>query len=204
MKRTLFTIIMMFAALIYADQVRAQNGLEFGVRGGLNFATLNDTEEDVDVDNLTGLMAGIYARFPIPNTPVSIQPEILYTQKGAESSDIFEGQESTLKLRLDYIEVPVLARFDFINDGSLTPHVYFGPYLSFNVSADAEVTDGESSFSGDISDEVKDMNVGIVTGAGLDYNRFNFGVRYGVGLVDTFENGDGKNGVFSVTVGFGF
>lgn len=204
MKKLLLSLTLLLALGVVANHATAQNGTTFGVRGGLNFANLNDTDSDADIDSRTGLMAGVYARIHIPNSPVYLQPEVLYTQKGAESSDLFEDQEATLKIKLDYIEVPVLARFDFITGGSITPHVYFGPYVSFSINSEVEVSDGESSFAGDIEEDVKDLNFGIVTGAGLDFGRLNLGVRYGAGLTDTFEDGDGKNSVFSVTAGIDF
>ena len=199
MKKLLLTLTILLSAGLLVNQAQAQSNTGFGIRGGVNFANFNDI--DGDTESRTGLMGGIYTSFLIPNSPVAIQPEVLYTQKGAESGDnTFE---------LDYIEIPVLARFDFITDGGITPHVYFGPYLGFNVSAEYDGNNDDDPIFGDaetnIEDQVNSTDVGVVVGGGLDFGRVNLGVRYGAGLTEVFEDGgSAKNGVFSVIAGIGF
>jgi hypothetical protein len=189
MKKLLFTLCLLLTVGVVANQAIAQTG--FGIRGGVNFANLNDT--DANTDTRTGLMAGLYFNFPITNSPVSIQPEVLYTQKGYEIGDD--------PIKLDYIEVPVLAKFDFITDGSITPNVYFGPAIGFNVSAKDEA----GLIQGDIENSVKDTEFSVVVGGGLDFGRLDLGVRYGAGLTEAFEGGGkSKNGVLSITAGIDF
>ena len=60
-----------------SSQGKAQSMPEFGVKGGLNYSTFNDTE---DVEYKTGFLVGAYANFKIPLSPVSVQPEILGAQ----------------------------------------------------------------------------------------------------------------------------
>ena len=192
-KLLLFPILFLMIFSFSLNQAEAQNRPGFGIRGGLNFANLNDI--DADVDSRTGIMLGVYTNFLIPNSPVYIQPEVLYTQKGYEVGD------GTVKL--DYIEIPVLARFDFITDGNITPNVYFGPYIGFNVNAEAEGDGGEL----DIDEAVEGTDFGVVVGGGLDFGRIDLGVRYGAGLSEIFEDGpfgdgsEAKNGVISITAG---
>lgn len=188
MKKLLFSLCLLLTVGVVANQAQAQAG--FGIRGGLNIANLNDT--DADVDSRTGLMVGVYANYLIPNSPVVIQPEVLYTQKGYEQND------NTVKL--DYIEIPVLAKFNFITDGSFTPNVYFGPSIGFNVNAEAENDVVEVGFE----DSVNDTEFGVVVGGGVDFGRIDLGVRYGAGLTEVVDGGDAKNGVFSITAGIGF
>lgn len=191
MKKLLFSLCLLLTVGVVANQAKAQTG--FGIRGGVNFANLNDVDDRPD--SRTGLMAGIYTNFLIPNSPVVIQPEVLYTQKGYEVGDN--------AVKLDYIEVPVLAKFNFITDGSVTPNVYFGPYLGINVSAEADT----DPFGGDvdIDDAVNTTDFGVVVGGGVNFGRIDLGVRYGAGLTEVFdEGGEGKNGVFSITAGVGF
>ncbi|HCI70446.1 MAG TPA: hypothetical protein DHV30_07550, partial [Balneola sp.] len=65
-----------------SSQGKAQSMPEFGVKGGLNYSTFNDTE---DVEYKTGFLVGAYANFKIPLSPVSVQPEILFAQYGAKA-----------------------------------------------------------------------------------------------------------------------
>lgn len=188
MKKLLSSIFILCLLTIFNFSAsQAQSPLNFGLRGGLNFATLNTVD---GADSRTGLMVGGYFNIKVPLSPISIQPEVLYSQKG------YEADGGTIKL--DYIEVPVLAKFDFVSSGPVTPGVYFGPYLGFNVNAEAD----SGPFSGDIKDSIKDTDFGVVVGGGLDVSKLHIGIRYGAGLTKIFEDdSDGKNGVFSVVAG---
>lgn len=173
----------------------------FGLRGGLNLANFNDVD---NTESRTGFMAGAYVNIGVPMSPISIQPEVLYTQKGAEMSGTVGGEPITSTTKLDYIEIPVLAKFSFA-PGPVTPHVYFGPYLGFNVSAEAETEAAGQSATQDIKDSVKGTDFGVVVGAEAEISKFNVGVRYGAGLTEISEDGgDGKNGVFSIVAGISF
>lgn len=198
MKKLLLSVFLLSAViLISAPNAQAQ----LGVKAGLNSANFNDT--DASTDSRMGLMAGVTYDFAIPMSPITIQPGVFYAQKGAESSsELGDG-----KIKLDYVEIPVVAKFDFILDNPmLTPHVYFGPYMGFNINAESEISGEEGSLSGDIEDEVKGTDFGVVVGAGADITKFNVGLRYSAGLSDIAENDafDGKNGVFSIVAGINF
>jgi len=189
MNKSLITTALLGILLLFSSQqVQAQSN--FGFRAGLNIANFNDTPDNVDTDSRTGLMAGAYFNFKVPATPIAIQPEILYSQKG------YEVDNATLEL--DYIEVPVLAKFMFA-PGPIQPHVYLGPYVGFEVNS--EVT------GNNVSVAVDDANTdfGGIVGAGVDLNagvtKLNIGARYGFGLVDAFDGGQGKNSVFSIVAG---
>ncbi|HLR26344.1 MAG TPA: porin family protein [Fodinibius sp.] len=199
MKKVLLSVFLLSGLVLFAHS-NAQ--AQFAIKGGVNIANFNDT--DASTDSRTGLMAGATYGFQIPFSPVSIQPGVFYAQKGVKSSSTYgEG-----KVKLDYIEVPVVAKFDFVLDNPmLTPHVYFGPYVGFNINAEAEAsTDDGGSVSADFDDQVKKTDFGVVVGAGADISRFNLGVRYSAGLTDVYdvENASAKNGVFSVVAGINF
>lgn len=174
------------------SHAHAQSPIKFGITGGANIANLNDS--DLNTDPKVGFTGGIYSRFKIPASPMSIQPEVLFSQKGAEGDDI--------SATLNYIEIPVLARFGFILDGPVTPNVYFGPYVGFNTKAEGE----GPNIAFNIEDAVNKTDAGVVIGADVQITRFTIGGRYSAGLVEVFEDDDAtaKNGVFSVMVGVSF
>ena len=87
-------------------------GPEFGIKGGANMSNLYSGDVD-DKNAIYGFNAGFYAAFPISDN-IFIQPEILYTTKGAEleyNSDFVSGVG---RFRLNYIEVPLLVKFKLI------------------------------------------------------------------------------------------
>ncbi len=200
MKKKVGILCFLLTLIFIATQAQAQ--IDFGIRGGVNFATFNDTE--FDVGTRTALLFGAYLNVPIPGSPISVQPEILYSQKGYERNG--------LTTEIDYIEVPVLAKFTYITDGLITPHIYFGPYMAFKVYVDQERpetivnADGPPfpPFIGE--DTVDDTDFGVVAGGGVSINRFDIGVRYSVGLTPVLEGDDrsAKNGVVSIVAGVRF
>ncbi|MFN1835595.1 porin family protein [Balneola sp. MJW-20] len=186
--KSILTVFVLLAALQTAN---AQNLPKLGVKGGLNLTTLTNSD---GVDTKTGFIAGIFTRINIPATPISIQPELLYAQMGAEvSGGTWE---------LDYIQIPVMAIFEFdLPVAPITPMVEFGPYLGVNMKADGRFN-GQSV---DFEDFVRDTDYGVMVGAGFDLSRFTLGARYTFGLADVFEDqlADGeKNGGLSILVSF--
>ncbi|MDR8391907.1 PorT family protein [Aliifodinibius sp. S!AR15-10] len=199
MKKLLLPIFIISGLLlINTSNIKAQG---FGISAGANFANFNDT--DASTDARTGLMAGLTYGVSVPMSPITIQPGVFYVQKGTKAT---EGSIETTS-KLDYIEIPVVAKFDFILDNPmLTPHVYFGPYAGFNISAEQEISGGDNSGTFDIEDQVKSTDFGVVVGAGADITKFNVGIRYSAGLTEIAENNafDGKNGVLSIVAGISF
>lgn len=193
MKKLLY-IPLLAIGLILTTQTTAD--AQIGVRGGVNFATV--TGDDVDADTRTGLMVGLYTNYALGNGSIILQPEVLYTQKGFETTQSFgELGDADVTFKLDYIEVPILAKVNFAGNESFAPHVYAGPYIAFKVNATAESNGDE----GDV-DGVESTDFGLVLGAGVDIGALNIGARYGLGLTEIGETGDAKNSVFSIVAGF--
>jgi hypothetical protein len=166
---------------------------KFGIKGGLNYATLNNVD---DVEYRPGLLIGGFAEFKVPASPMSVQPEVLYAQYG---SDI-EGSDASF--RLNYIQVPVLMKFGFESPAA-TPNVYFGPYANFLLNSD--IANDDVSFN--LEDNTKNSTFGVIIGAGIDVSKFQFGVRYTAGLTNVADDNfsdEAKNGAFGITVGVSF
>lgn len=191
-----FLTSMLVLTLAFTQNTNAQLLPELGIKGGANFATINNTS---GAETKTGVLAGMYIRIALPASPMAIQPELLFAQYGAnaEGSDAF--------FTLDYIQFPVLFKFGFgIPAAPVRPNVFFGPYMGFNTKAKAEDGSGNSL---DRDDAVRDTDFGIVVGAGLDVSKFRLGLRYTAGLTNLYEDNieDGeKNGAIALTVGIGF
>nr|WP_294786311.1 porin family protein [uncultured Flavobacterium sp.] len=150
---------------------------EFGVKGGFNMSNLIDSGDDVNDNNvLYGFNAGFYATLPISDF-VAIQPELLFTTKGAELeyNNVLEGNA---KFRLNYIELPLLVRVNITKNFNLQA----GGYASYLVSS--KVTgDGDIAFDEAIdTDDLNKFDAGIAAGVGVDFDPISIGVRYNYGL----------------------
>lgn len=202
------------AALLFAGASPADaQSKRLGLRGGASFATV--TTDLVDSDTRTGFTVGAFADFPLSEF-FSIEPGVNYVTRGGEFEN--EGFPAT-ELELDYIEIPVLFKANIVNDSPVTPHLYAGPALSFEV--DCTLTEG-----GDDVDAVagcdeqgfdfftRGTSIGLMAGGGASFaagggTHLALDVLYNAGLTsidDSDTNApeflDVKNRTLTVTASF--
>lgn len=199
----MLALAMIFCAIISVNSQETH----FGLKAGVNLASIggDDTE---DVDGRTGFHVGAVAEFML-NEQFGIQPELLYSMQGAETEDSESGFDYRYELKLDYISLPILAKYKFTPGFS----VHLGPQVSYLLSAEAEYEEsfGGQTISGteDMKDFTNDIDFGVAGGLGyqLDMGVF-FNARYYLGLSNINEEGDSdysqQNNVFQLSVGYMF
>lgn len=203
-------LVLCAAIAVFASwSVNAQE-VKFGVKAGLNLASISGDETE-DLDGRTSFHIGGVAEIMITDK-FSFQPELLYSAQGAKSTyeDQFEKEEATIKL--DYINLPLMAKY-YVAEGF---SIEAGPQIGFlmNAEADYDYIDKEDpqfseSGSEDIKDEIKGIDFGFNLGLGYKLESgLNFGARYNLGLSDLwdFDNGGIKNqnSVIQISVGYMF
>lgn len=187
----------------------SDSNLQIGIKGGVNFTNLyTDNVESNNV--LIGYNAGLFAKLPLSNT-FAIQPELLFTTKGAELNynNAFVNGTSTFKL--NYIEVPLLLVINVTKNFN----VHAGPYFAYLV--DGKATNNTQGSLFDIEKNLSNtdynrFDTGLALGVGFDANPISFGVRYNYGLQKvgkernfsgtnyTFPNG--KNSVLNLYISY--
>ena len=162
-------------------------GPEFGIKGGVNMSNLYSDSDDINDENaLWGFNAGVFAAFPIADN-VFIQPEILFTTKGAELDYDFAGIEGTSKFKLSYIEVPLLVRFNLTENFN----IHVGGYASYLVNAKIK-GEGDFEFEEELdADDFERFDAGLSAGVGVDFNPLSVGLRYNYGLTTIGKERDG-------------
>src|SRR5512137_1563595 len=126
MKKLLAISLVAGSLAFLAPQAGA--AVTYGLKGGVNFANLSvvSTAPDVpDFKNETGMVQGIFVNFKLG--PVSIQPEVLYSRRGA-SWDEYADVDVTVtgRILLDYLELPILVKYGFLS-GPVKPFLFAGP-----------------------------------------------------------------------------
>lgn len=207
-------VLMMFSAAAGA----ATLPLKFGVKAGVAMANVSgDAVEDLlgeSPDMRMGLAAGMFVGIPLGG--ITLQPELLYVQKGATMEESALGYTAKGTMAVDYIEIPVLLKAGF-GTGPAKPCIFVGPVLSILMSAKAK-----AEFSGpglseseeeDIKDYVKSTDIGLAFGAGVDIGKLTIDARYVLGLASVADPGDlpagvetpeAKNAVIMVMLGYSF
>lgn len=180
-----------------------------GIKAGLNIANYNS---DYQFDYKIGFCAGGFITLDINNI-ISIQPEILYTMKGAKSENVLLSESSPEPIGtywqhdyLNYLEFPVLIKLRLTNKNYVNYSLFYGPALSIKLSSKYK-TDEPSIGNGDI-DNAKTTDYSMVIGGGLDFNISNFlltfDIRYVLGFKKWPQRIDIKNNVFSFLFGCSF
>jgi hypothetical protein len=206
----------------------------FGIKGGVNFARVSNLKAenlfhlDLDFGTKHGLIIGCFYRFDL-GASFSIQPEVYFSMKGTKATGEFSAhgvpRSYDVRLKLNYLEFPILMKYKFPANGKLKPSLFAGPYLGFNSSAKffvrGESMGIEKTGEEDISHDVKNTEFGITVGASLDYDighsSIIIDVRYSFGLTGIYDDPIpvsvsvpdpdtpvSKNGVFSLMLGFAF
>jgi hypothetical protein len=215
--RNITSVTAIFLLILYGYSVRAQSTETsgssvktiFGIKGGANLSNLY-VDEINDENAKFGFQVGFFAKGAITEN-FAIQPELIYSQKGAELDydNIFASSKTAIKLH--YVELPVLA---VINFGKLNIHA--GPYISYLAGVTVKnKSDNGDDFEEEIDkDNFESFDYGLAGGLGIDGDGIGFGVRYNYGLKEigkerTFFGQEyrfpgAKNSVLQAYLTFGF
>ena len=184
MKRIIISAVM----LLLIKGAFAQH-VQFGIKGGVNFANIANDAADNDADTKTGFHLGGLAHIHLTRS-FAIQPELVYSTQGAEYNN---G-----KLKLNYINIPVLGQYMFGNGFRLQT----GPQLGVLTTSEWK--------SGNTETDVDDFsNVDFSWSFGAGYvgkNGLGIDARYNLGLTDVTKdrNNDFQNRVWQLGLFYQF
>ena len=205
-------IVVLMAVLCVAALAPRDLSAGVGIKGGLSLAKFSLTGEmdGAEWKYLPSWVAGAYAEFKLG--VVSVQPEILYTRMGAKIEEVIEDEPFSLQYRFDYVQVPVLLKFNIIPAGPVRPFLYAGGYGAYLLKAKGVMEGGGESDEADITENFQRYDYGVVGGAGLAFKLPGLSVsvegRYNYGLAnivkDPLEGEAAKNRSIMALVGIGF
>lgn len=180
-----FIIIFLLAAIAIGS-VTKSNGQSFlqpklGIKAGLNLSNLY-LQGVSEENSLLKVHFGVTAKMMI-SPSFAIQPELLYSPKGAQLTWNRDNVNGTAKITLSNLDLPVLA----VVKVAKYVRVYAGPYFSYLVAVNpVNKTARETyDFEAEISRKnFKPFDFGLVGGAELGMAFFSIGLRYNYGMLD--------------------
>ena len=157
MKKTLLTAVFAMVSIT----VFSQKDSGFGIKGGLNYSANGDYFESIgdaarQPNRNVGYHLGIYGKIGVSR--IYVRPELVYTKTKSD----YDGD----KFEVSKLDLPILVGVKVI--GPL--HVFAGP--AFQYILDTEF-DGIA-----INDIENDFTVGANLGAGLNFGKLGFDIRY--------------------------
>lgn len=188
---------------------KAESGVQFGIRAGLNVAGMDYKEDNVTVstDNRANWHVGVIADIPLMQS-LYVQTGLYLQNKG------YKEKEGDYELTANpmYLEIPVLAsyRYNFGDAAQLQFNV--GPYFAYGVGGKIKETeDGDEDkwdCFGDKGADWKRFDCGLQIGAGLTVAKhYYIGAAYEFGFSNIAKNsGEGKlkNRNLMISVGYNF
>ena len=206
------------ASIGLASSVQAQ-GIRFGLKAGANLSNVTGNLNNQDVyKNKFGFVGGAILNVGLVDKVLSLQPEVLFSQKGFEYADkSFTVGGNTNRYSgnrtYNYIDVPVLLKVQAAG-------LFFeaGPQYSYllnvrdNASYSLNGNPISSSAANQNLDNVRRNEIGYAAGLGYEAsNGFLIDVRYNGSLTDFAKDGyngsnqdlrNARNSVFQASIGY--
>ncbi len=194
--------ILLLAGVSTASAQSVVPHTQWGVLAGANFANLSGSDAN-GAKTRTAFVGGLSADITLGSN-FGVEIDGLYSQQGAKLS--MEGGD--VVLHLDYVQVPVLLRYDFPTHAPVAPFITLGPSVGFRVKCELTQGSNNASCTEFAGENAKSVDVSGVVGAGLGFKvgkeELSVQARYGMGFTKVFSSSDSKNKVFSVMAGFAF
>ncbi|QEE49682.1 PorT family protein [Flavobacterium alkalisoli] len=198
----LFSVGFLFLGAVTTVNAQTNDSFtpKFGIKGGVNFATVSGDDFD-SPDSRTSFHVGALVEFPLTEM-FSLQAEALYSGQGFETDvdgGIFGG-DGKVEYQLDYINVPVLAKVYILDGLSIEAGPQFGFKVNEEIDAEANADDGDLNV-----DEAEDFDFGVAAGITFETPMGLFATgRYTQGFTDIVNDRDVKNSVFQIGIGYKF
>lgn len=192
--------IFMIAALALSTLgVSAQHAvgtLTIQPKVGLSLADVTDAD---DSDLRVGGVFGAEFEYQA-NSLLGVSFGALYSMQGAKASgEVADGYNADATIKLDYINVPILANFYVAKNFAFKIGVQPGFNIKHKAKAEVRGVSAEADIPG-----VKTLDFSIPLGMSYEYDNFVFDARYNIGLTDWAKEADSKNSVIQITLGYKF
>jgi hypothetical protein len=208
--RILYTFLVVFLAVSSAGTVIGQE-VKFGLKGGMNVSHLTiDGANDKNI--IPGYHFGGFVGIPLAGS-FSIQPELLFSTKGTKWVEESSTFSSDVRLKLNYIELPVKLVYNLARDLDFQ----VGPYMGFLLGANSDTKIISGTGSVNFSNELKKENFnstdfGLHGGMRFYLNPIYLGFSYKLGLSEVAKEGknarifldDASNRSIRIYAGFAF
>ena len=210
------TIILTILLTIAVSLASAQK-ISGGFKAGINLASWHgDDVEDMtggDLKRKLGFCGGGFIGFGFGNVVV-LQPEVLYSQKGARQRVEFLDEVVKVWYKVNYLEIPVCVKLMIPVRGKVKPNLSLGPYFGLMITDPRGKIEVNGLTMEEDLEGVKDIDFGVALGGGVDIGlgkgAIVVDVRYTLGLTTIIEEElfeehvDLKNNAFSFLLGYSF
>ena len=181
------TLVTAVTLALFSSLPISLSAQQLGILAGGTFSQLHGLD-NVSAQNRTGTTFGASLLLPFGHT-WSLQPQVLFSNKGSRFDSGVGGEKN---IRLDYVDIPLLLRYDLAGGSLVSPHLYAGPSAGYRVGCNVKVSgSGIPNTSSDCNRtnfDPETFDWGAIVGGGIDLSIGGVGVtggaRYGIGLAN--------------------
>ncbi len=169
MKQNQRTIIFSFLATIALfSGSYAQQRWSIGPRIGANISKINNS--DLANTFIPGFTGGFYVMYS-DISHFGVSGDVLFSQKGGKFDYTINNARYTYTQRINYIDVPIMARYFLNLSGNFRPNVFAGGVASFLLNAKQKNWQENNQNLGDLDNSFafKDVDLSFVAGLGLNF-----------------------------------
>ncbi|MEY3679138.1 MAG: hypothetical protein RI924_1279 [Bacteroidota bacterium] len=151
---------------VQAQHMQPGKGAYLGFKAGMNLSNvIKSGEGDFKSRFKPGFAAGIFVDIPVAEV-FSFAPELVYSQKGYQSSGTILGGDYDYKVSTNFVDIPLLAKF-WVTEGL---NLSVGPQVSFLLSTTESFKSGTQEFRNTIEEKNKNLKKSLFGGViGLGY-----------------------------------
>ncbi len=163
-----FALIPALALLLaFAQHAQAQYTVTVGPKAAIGGTWFSGADAPDNQEFKPGVQVGGFLTYSTENI-LGFTIEAMYAQKGYRSNYNTSTNTDYVQ-RLHYVEVPVLLRFFFGDDGAkVRPNLFVGPSFNFLAQARQTATNRENTVSNTNTTDYKAFELGGVLGGGLN------------------------------------
>jgi hypothetical protein len=199
--------------LVSTSNLMAQLTISPGLRVGVNLANVSaDPDFEIDTESIIGLIFAVPVEIGIGES-FAIQPEVMFVQKGFKIEQNLLGFNFESQMIVNQLDIPILAKFKFVNTESFQAYAAAGPVFGYALSGKQKIEALGQSEEEDVDfDEIGynrfETLVSVGAGAGIPIGPgvIVLDLRYLFGLSDLDDTEDVKvkNNGFQGGIGFMF
>ena len=196
MKKLFLMALMAFIATTASFAQWSVGSITVQPKIGINGANITDADNS---DSRIGLVLG--GEFEYRVSPIfSLSAGALYSMQGCKgTAEDDDGNTGDVSLKLDYINVPILANVYVVKGLAIKLGIQPGFNVRHKATARVSGVNVTTNLPG-----IKSVDFSIPIGVSYEFNRFVIDGRYNFGLTKLIDDSDSKNSVFQFTFGYKF
>jgi hypothetical protein len=151
---------------------------DWGIKGGAGISGLHSATGDfrhylgyemdwLRMGNLLSYQIGVSQSFSLSDK-FQIQPELFYSVRGGDAGEEYLFESVIYKIKMTYLEIPLLFKYRIPVISNLKLVLYLGPYAALKLKAQKHTEIWGEKEDSDLPN-VKNYDYGIVLGIGTEF-----------------------------------